>query len=146
MEELEQRVWQRVLAQQGPEMERMDLRPMMLEALETAETYRRLMAKAAGREKEILRRLYEGEMANISCLKGMSALSGTPVEKLKPLPGSKEPGRKGLERCYHRSRRALTEYTARSAESEFGVVFHRMAERERDLCGMVAELLGGLGK
>ena len=38
----------------------------------------------------------------------------------------------------------MTEYLARSAEAEYGVVFEKMAKREGEHCGMIAELLGSL--
>ena len=56
-------------------------------------------------------------------------------------PGREELG-KTLERCYHRSRRCMTEYLARSADVEFGVVFEKLAKREGEHCFLITKLLG----
>lgn len=141
MERMEQQVWERVLGQQS-EQPRMDIRPLMLDALERAAVYQRLMQERTGKHKEMLRKLYEGELANVACLRGMAVISGTGAGKPTAMPAPKEPAAKALGKCYHRSCRALTEYTARSAEPEFGVVFLRMAKRQEELCAMAVELLG----
>jgi hypothetical protein len=38
----------------------------------------------------------------------------------------------------------MTEYLARSADGEFGVVFEKLAKREGDHCILIARLLGTL--
>ena len=140
----EGQVWQRVrsAAEEAP---RNDLRQLQREAMELAAVYRGLVAQLAGRQQEHARRLYLGEKANAHTLAGIGRLSRQQGEALKLWqPGKEQPG-KLLERCYHRTRRCMTEYMARSAEGEFGSVFQSMAEREREHCAMIAELLGSLG-
>ena len=136
------RVWQRVQGRQEPGPVGEDLRPLMQAVQELAAVYRRLLGQASGRNKDLLRRLVEGETANLACLKGIQTLRGGQMPKGNPLPGGNEPGRKALEKCYHRTRRLAGEYTARSAEPEFGAVFYAMAERERELCALAAEAIG----
>lgn len=138
----EQQVWKRVFAQPQIQSEREDLRLLVLYAMELSAGYRRLAGILTGRDKERLRHLWEGEEANIACLRGIHRLSGGTEEMVKPLSAPNEPARKALEKSYHRTRRALTEYTARLADSEFGMVFQKMADRERDHCAILAELLG----
>ena len=141
---MEERVWQRVLGQPGPEPAGDDLRPLMQQVQEQMGGYKKLWSQASGRSRELLHRLQEGERENFACLKGIQILRHGPVTKSKPLPGVREPAGKILEWCYHRSRRLMGEYTARSAGSEFGAVFYVMAERQRMLCALAAEALGEL--
>jgi hypothetical protein len=42
--------------------------------------------------------------------------------------------------------RALKEYEALSQDPEYGPVFFRLAQQERDQCRTVLELIGGIGK
>ena len=137
----EQQVWQRVMAQ-PEDPARDDLRGLLLAAMELAAAYRYLAGALTGRQRERAKRLHEGEQANIACLKGIGILSGRGEEVLKIWNPSKEPGRKLLEKCYHKSRRCMVEYMSRSAETEFGTVFRKMADREGEHCAWIAELLG----
>ena len=143
---MEERIWQRVLGQPGPEQMGEDLRPLMQQVQEQMGAYKKMWSQASGRSRELLRRLQEGERENFACLRGIQLLRNAPAPKGDLLPGGGGPARKILERCYHRSRRLMGEYTARSASSEFGAVFYGMAERQRMLCALVAETLGELGQ
>lgn len=138
--DMESRVWQRVMAAPGQSSE--DLRPLMHAASETAMAYWHLTKKANGKNKELLQKLYDRARVNLNCLKGIQAMRFGTAGKLSPLPASGEPMQKVLEKCYHRTRRAMTEYTARSAEPEFGAVFLVMSQREQDNAALIAELLG----
>ena len=142
MDELEQRVWQRVLAQRELPQERSELKLLMLEAMERKNILYRIFGVASGKQKKLLSKLLAGEEETIACLRGMCRLAGVDTGKEKAVSARKEQPRKLLQQCYYRSCRAMAEYTARSAESEFGVIFLKMAERQRTLCAMVAELLG----
>ena len=141
---IEAQVWQRVRSAAG-EPPRSDLRQLQREAMELAAVYRTLVAQFTGRQQEQARRLYLGEKTNAQTLAGIGLLSRQTAEALKLWqPGKEAPG-KVLERCYHRTRRCMTEYLARSAEAEFGSVFRLMADREGEHCAVIAELLGSLG-
>lgn len=139
----EQQVWQRVFARPGEEV-RADQRGLLLAAMELAASYRYLAGVLTGKAREQAKQLYEGEKENLLCLKGIGILSGRKEEVLKIWNPPKEPAAKLLEKCYHRTRRCAMEYTARSAEVEFGIVFQKMADREGQHCVILAELLGGL--
>ena len=139
-----QQVWQRVRAA-GEEVPKNDLRQLQREAMELAAIYRGLMPQLAGRQQEQVRQLYLGEKANGAALAGIGILSHQSEEQLKLWQPGKEPVKKLLEKCYHRARRCMTEYMARAADSEYGVVFQKMADREGQLCTLIAELLGSLG-
>lgn len=139
----EQQVWQRVFAQLQAQPGQEDLRMLALSAMELAAGHRLLTGLLTGSAREQAVRLWEEELANIACLKGMQRLSGG-AEVTGRMPNApKEPARRLLEKSYHRTRRAVTEYTARLADPEFGAVFQKMADREREHCAVIAELLGG---
>ena len=139
----EHQVWQRVTAcrAEGP---RNDLRQMQREAMELAAIYRALSSRMMGGRREKMQKLYQGERANAAALAGIGYLSRQGDEHLKLWQPAMEDARKLLERCYHRTRRCMTEYLARSAEGEWGIVYDRMAKREGEHCAWIAELLGSL--
>ena len=140
---LEHQVWQRVRSNRE-EAGKNDLWQLQREAMELAAIYRSLSAQMAGKLQEQMKRLYAGERANAAALAGIGKLSRQGSENLKLWqPGKEEPSRL-LERCYHRTRRCMTEYVARSADGEFGTVFERMAKREGEHCALIAEVLGSL--
>ena len=141
---IEAQVWQRVRSAAG-EPPRSDLRQLQREAMELAAVYRTLVAQFTGRQQEQARQLYLGEKANGAALRGIGVLSHQSEEQLKLWQPGKEPVKKLLERCYHRARRCMTEYMARAADGEYGVVFQKMADREGQHCALIAELLGSLG-
>ena len=137
----EQQVWQRVRANRE-EAPKNDLRQLQREAMELAAIYRSLSSQMTGGKRELVTKLHVGEKAKAAALMGVGMLSRKPGEGIKLWqPGKEDPG-KQLERCYHRTRRCMTEYLARSADSEFGVVFEKLAKREGDHCRMLAELIG----
>ena len=121
-----------------------DLRQLQREAMELAAIYRSVSSRMAGQQREQVARLHRGEKANAAALAGIGVLSRQNAEQLKLWQPGKEETKKQLERCYHRTRRCMTEYLARSADHEFGMVFEKMAKREGEHCGILAELLGSL--
>ena len=137
---MENRVWQRVFSGPGESSE--DLRPLIYGAAEIAMDYYHLLRRASGEHKQSLQRLYDRSRVNLNCLRGLQAMRFGSPGKVGNLPASGENARKIMEKCYHRTRRAMQEYTARSAEPEFGAVFAVMAERERENAALIAELLG----
>ena len=137
----EQQVWQRVRASRE-ETPRNDLHQLQREAMELAAGYRTLAAQVTGRQREQILKLHRGERANAAALAGIGLLSRQNGEQVKLWQPGKEEPKKLLERCYHRTRRCMTEYLARSAEAEFGAVFDRMAKREGEHCALIAEVLG----
>jgi len=141
--DMEQQVWQRVRSARE-EAPRNELRQLQREAMELAAIYRSLSAQMAGKPQERVKQLYAGEKANAAALVGIGKLSRQGGENLKLWqPGNEELFRL-LERCYHRTRKCMTEYLARSVDGEFGVVFEKMAKREGEHCAVIAEVLGSL--
>ena len=127
--ELERRVWERVAAREAPPREE-DLEALLRQARELAEDYRALAALMGDRSTLAGIRREEQETARI--LAGIRALSqGGGSEKLQR-----------LRRCYHRSRRAMTDYAARVATPEVGLAYQYLSELERQHCLEILRMLG----
>ncbi len=141
-ENAQRQVWQRVFAQRSPKRE--DLRPLLLSAMESAAVFRYLAAALTGEGREQARALQRSQMETVSCLRGLQALSGGAGAFPKVLPQPKEPANRLLEKAFYRGKNAMTEYTARSLDSDFGMVFHCLAQQEEMRCAAIARLLGSL--
>lgn len=136
-----EQVWQRVFARQEVPLGE-DLRGLQMAVMERMVAYRTLAGKLTGKPKELVWQLHEGEQRTLAALKGVAQLSGRGGEVLKPWNSQREQPVKMLEKCYHKTRRGMTEYMARSAEPEFGVVFQKLAQRAGEHCAILAEVLG----
>ena len=127
--ELERRVWERVAARESPPREE-DLEALLRQAREIAEEYRALAPLMGDRSTLAGIRREEQEIARI--LAGIRVLSqGGRSEKLQR-----------LRRCYHRSRRAMTDYAARVATPEVGLAYQYLSELERQHCLEILRMLG----
>lgn len=81
----------------------------------------------------------------MACLKGIYTLQGAGRPDIpSPPPPDKAPVSMLLRRCYGREMRCLAQYEARSSDPEYGQVFARMAQQEREHCRLILELLGSL--
>ena len=140
MEQRENPVWQRVWNGQRPESG--DIRPLLLTAAESLAVYGRLVQTLQGRQRETAAELRDMARRSLDALKGIQSLSGHPAGKLRTPPVPKEPPRRLLEKSYHRALRQMTEYTARSLDPEFGVVYQSLGDRERSAAVLLAQLLG----
>lgn len=135
------RVWQRVCGEQAPPRHQ-GLPGLIAEERTDAATYLRLSRRFQGKASQILRRMFEEEQAHAACLKGICRLlTGTnPSTQAPPLP--QESTEALLRRCYGREMRCLAEYEARSSDPEYGQVYARLAQQEREHCRRLLELLG----
>lgn len=138
------RVWQRV--QGSAQLADRELTAMISAALSTAATYLKLSRQFQGKESAVLRQLYEGQQAHVACLKGIYTLiTGTrPSVKAMPLTG--QTPESTLRQCYGKTMQILADYESRSADAEYGPVFARLADREKDSCRTLLELIGNLKK
>jgi len=136
------RVWQRV--QGNAQLSDRELLTMITREWTDSATFLQLSRKFSGQESAALRQLYEQTQAHVACLKGMYTLiTGTrPAVKATPLTGQHP--QNILRRCYGRQMQALADYEAKAADKEYGPVFARLAEREKDHCRTLLELLGNL--
>lgn len=138
------RVWQRVqgAAAANPTQ---GLPGMIAEEWADAALYLALSRRVQGPAGAILRKMSQEEQAHMACLKGMYTLQGTGRPDIPaPQPADKAPVGLLLRRCYGREMRCLAQYEARAADPEYGQVFARMAQQEREHCRQILEILGSL--
>lgn len=147
------RVWQRVTApanaHAAPAPDSRNLQELMsLIAQEWADatTYLHLSRRFQGKESGILRRLSEQEQAHTACLKGIYTLLTGSHPPVRTTPPSQDPPEAILRRCYGQEMHCLAQYEIRQKDPEFGPVFARLAEQEREHCRTILELLGNLKK
>ena len=126
--DLEKRVWERVAAREGAPRE--DMEELLRQAWELGEEYRALARLMGDRGELAGIRREQQEIARI--LAGIRALQ----------QGGGSEKQKRLRRCYHRSRRAMTDYAARVATPEVGLAYQYLSELERQRCIEVLKMLG----
>ena len=126
--DLEKRVWERVAAREGAPRE--DMEELLRQARELGEEYRALARLMGDRGELAGIRREQQEIARI--LAGIRALQ----------QGGGSEKQKRLRRCYHRSRRAMTDYAARMAAAEVGLAYQYLSELERQHCIEVLKMLG----
>ena len=138
------RVWQRV---QGVTAENPGhgLQSLIAEEWADAAIYLSLSRRMSGNSANILRKIGQEEQAHMSCLKGIYALQNADKPDIPPPPPvDKAPVSVILRRCYGREMRCLAQYEARSGDPEYGQVYTRMAQQEREHCRQILELIGNL--
>lgn len=138
------RVWQRVqgAATANPTQ---GLPGMIAEEQADAAVYMALSRRVQGSSAAILRKMSQEEQTHAACLKGMYTLQGQGRPDIPaPPPVDNAPVGLLLRRCYGREMRCLAQYESRSADPEYGQVFARMAQQEREHCRQILELLGKL--
>ena len=126
--DLEKRVWERVAAREGAPRE--DMEELLRQARKLGEEYRALARLMGDRGELAGIRREQQEIARI--LAGIRALQ----------QGGGSEKQKRLRRCYHRSRRAMTDYASRMAAAEVGLAYQYLSELERRHCIEVLKMLG----
>ena len=138
------RVWQRVRGDAPQEHPEQGLLEMIAREWTDASTYLQLSRQFQGKHSAMLRRMFEEEQAHTACLKGIyTRITGKrPVVKAVS-PALTDPEQL-LRQCYGRVMQCLARYEQRSSDPEYGQVFARLADQEREHCRLVLELLGSL--
>ena len=126
--DLEKRVWERVAAREGAPRE--DMEELLRQARELGEEYRALARLMGDR----------GELAGVRREQKENARILAGIRALQQGGGSEK--QKRLRRCYHRSRRAMTDYASRMAAAEVGLAYQYLSELERRHCIEVLKMLG----
>lgn len=140
------RVWQRVTAPTNEAPKLQDLTDLITQEWADAATYLHLSRRLQGKESGVLRRMSEQEQAHTACLKGIYTLITGSHPVVRTSPASQEPVATILRRCYGREMRCLAQYEARISDPEYGQVFARLAEQEKEHCRLILELIGNLKK
>ena len=141
MEEMEHRVWQRVMAERDPE-KNSGLKALAMDSMEAAQRYKKMAAGSSGKGRELAGNLWEAERKILHVLKGLYFLQEGERLRCPPLPQPECSGEKGKIRCYYSARRTYTEYLSRAAEPDWGVVFQSLAEMQKRQCVQLAQLMG----
>ena len=144
--EMAQRVWQRVRGEEDSGITEYALQEMIAGEWSDAAGYLALSRKTSGKDSAILRRLFEEEQSHMACLKGIYTLITGTKPSLPKTPAPQEPMEVTLRKCYGREMHTLAAYEQRSADREYGPVFARLAQQEREHCRMVLELIGNMQK
>lgn len=141
------KVWQRVHAAPAGEQ---DIAPMLPALIAgewaAAATYLHLSRRHQGAEAQKLRKLYQEEQSHATCLKGIYTLITGEQVSVKAPPVPKEATDIVLRRCYGAQMRSLASYEQWSEHREYGPVFARLVQQEREHCRLLLELLGSLKK
>ena len=140
------KVWQRVKGEQPAPRPEEGLTEMIAQEWTDAATYLQLSRHFQGAQSVLLRKMYEQEQAHTACLKGIYTLTTGKRPAVKAVPPPQGDPEQILRRCYGREMQSLARYEARTGDAEYGQVFARMAEQEREHCRMVLELLGRVNK
>ena len=138
------RVWQRV---QGETVANptQGLQGLIAEEWADAALYLSLSRRLQGNAAAILRKMGQEEQTHMACLKGIYTLQGAGRPEIPaPRPVEKAPIATLLRRCYGREMRCLAQYESRANDPEYGQIYARMAQQEREHCRQILELLGSL--
>ena len=135
-------VWQRVRPD-TPDREK-GLLALIAQEWTDAATYLQLSRRLQGKDSALLRKMYQQEQAHTACLKGIYTLITGTHPTIRAVPASHEDPDTVLRRCYGREMQCLAQYEARSADPEYGQVFARLADQEREHCHMLLEIIGRL--
>lgn len=138
------RVWQRVQGDAPKKAPEQGLLELIAQEWTDAEIYLHLSRRFQGKDSVVLRRMYEEEQSHTACLKGIYTLITGTHPSVRAVPLSQGDPETILRLCYGREMRCLAQYEARSSDPEYGQVFARLANQERDHCRLVLELLGRL--
>ena len=138
------KVWQRVLSPQDMGFDAQILPEMIAWEFTDATTYLVLSRRFQGKESAALRRMFEQEQDHAACLKGLYTLMTGTRPVIHMPPKSQESTETLLRNSYGREMRCLAQYEAGSADPEYGQVFARLAQQEREHCHLILELLGKL--
>lgn len=131
MDEREMMVWSRL---RTPGQEPGCPEALLREAEDLAEEYRRLG----------LGEMYRGARQAVRVLRGIGILEGSRMAPGRRRPGISGDRRRRLTQCYHRARRLMAEYAARTAQPETGFLYQHLEGQEHRRCIQLARLLGEL--
>jgi len=138
------RVWQRVQGEVTANPTQ-GLQGLIAEEWADAAIYLSLSRRTQGNASAILKKMGQEEQSHMACLKGIYTLQGTGRPDVPPPPPvDKAPIGTMLRRCYGREMRCLAQYESRANDPEYGQIYARMAQQEREHCRQILELLGSL--
>ncbi len=139
-------VWQRVRENPAPEPEREEnWQTLVQESLAAAAAYQALARQLPDRRQLLLQMSREAR-SRAACLRGICRLAQGSAPSLEPLPPPRERPGALLRKCYSRCLRCQQEYDRNSRHPEYGPACRRLADREREDCQRLLEMLGTLAE
>ena len=139
-----QRVWQRVSGNDPSPSE--SIQALAVAELNEAAVHWLLSQQLQGKERSLLRKIFEEDQAHTACLKGIYYFTQDQPLSVKPvLPGPEVP-LIALRKSYSRKLRALREYESRSSDPEYGHIFRKLAQEEAEHCKSILQIVGHLKK
>ena len=141
----EDRVWQRVRGEKPPRLEQ-SIQALAAAELSEAAAHLMLSRQLQGKEKTVLRRIYEEDRAHAACLKGIHYFTFDTPLAIRPVPPAPESPVIGLRKAYARKLRALKQYESRCDDPEYGTIYQALARQEQEHCRLILELVGDLKK
>lgn len=140
-------VWQRVHAkpEEDPSVPReTGLLELIAREWEAAGTYLQLSRRYTGKTHAQFHKLFQREQAHTACLKGIYTLITGKKPTVAPAPPISGETHTYLRKCYGNSMQQLAQYEGRSGDPEYGHIFQRLAQQEKEHCHILLELLGNL--
>ena len=137
-------VWDRVQNAAVPAPDAPAILNLIEEELIDAAAYLRLSKKLPPAQAAIARQLSQQEQSHAGCLRGIYTLITGRKAIVPQQVISDDPPEIVLRRCYGREMRCLAQYESRANHPEYGQIFARMAQQEREHCRLLLELLGSL--
>ena len=145
----EVRVWQRVRQEPqtaaAPQVSE-NLQGLIMEQMQVSAAYLQLSHRTGGVEATTLMRLARQSRSQAACLKGLHLLVTEEASEARIIPVQKGTMEAMLRRCYGQELRLMKAYEKHSTDPEYGPVFERMAQRAREHCCLILELVGGCVK
>lgn len=140
------RVWQRVQeSKPASKPDRLEnLQELIMNEWTAAATYQQLARQLPQKEAAVLQRLSREEHGHGACLRGMYALVTGEKCAVHNHQADKEPVERSLRRCYGLEMRSLKEYEAKCDDPEYGHIFVRLAEQEREHCMALLGVIGAI--
>lgn len=139
-------VWQRVHAtpEEATQPREAGLMELIAGEWQTAGIYLQLARRYTGKLHTQLHKLSQQEQSHTACLKGIYTLITGKKPTVAPAPPIGGEILTHLRRCYGLSMQQLARYEARVNDPEYGHIFHRLAQQEKEHCHTLLELLGNL--
>ena len=141
---MEQRVWQRIKGADCPPQK--GLQALAAAELTEAAVLLMLSQQLQGKEKALLRKIYEEDQNHAACLKGIHYFTTDSPLSVRPVPPAPDAPVLALRKCYARKLRAQKEYESRASDPEYGSVFRQLAEDEGRHCKMILQIVGNMKK
>lgn len=127
----------------GPEPAARHLLAIIGEIRASAACYSVLSRRTGGRTANLLRRLYEEKQNQVDCLLGLYCLLYGKRPSLEAVsPPAQEPLEAALRKCAGAELRILAAFESAAAQPAYGGIFSDLAQKTREHCRLILELLG----